>query len=82
MRNEVIEEWIKLNKGKLIDLNSPPNIVGLIKSRKRDRRRMYHIWVKRRIHSFWCLELRERDHMEDIGVDGRIILKWNFTDWE
>jgi hypothetical protein len=27
---------------------------------------------------FWWRELRERDHMEDVGVDGRIILKWIF----
>ena len=22
--------------------------------------------------------LRERDHLEDLGIDRRIILKWNF----
>jgi hypothetical protein len=40
MRDKVIEVWIKLNKEMLNDLNSPPNIIGLIKSRKRDGRRM------------------------------------------
>ena len=24
---------------------------------------------------FWCKNLRERDHLEDLGIDGRIILK-------
>jgi hypothetical protein len=31
---------------------------------------------------FWCGELREGDHLEDPGVDGRIILKWIFKKWD
>ena len=36
---------------------------------------------------FWWGNLRERAHLEDYGVDGRIILRWIFrklhggTDW-
>ena len=25
--------------------------------------------------------VRERDHLEEPGVDGRIILRWNFRKW-
>jgi hypothetical protein len=27
---------------------------------------------------FWLGSLKRRDHSEDLGVDGRIILKWIF----
>jgi hypothetical protein len=27
---------------------------------------------------FWWENLRERDHLEDPVVDGRIILRWDF----
>ena len=26
--------------------------------------------------------LRERDHLEDRGVDGRVILRWIFRKWD
>jgi hypothetical protein len=27
---------------------------------------------------FWCGKLKEKDHVEDQGVDGKIILRWFF----
>jgi len=31
---------------------------------------------------FWCGNLRERDHLEDPGVDGRITGRWIFRKWD
>jgi len=31
---------------------------------------------------FWCGNVRERDHLEDPGVDGRIILIGIFRKWD
>ena len=30
---------------------------------------------------FWWRNLREREHSEDPGVDGRIILRWIIRKW-
>jgi len=30
---------------------------------------------------FWWRNLRERDHLGDLYVDGRIILRWIFGKW-
>jgi hypothetical protein len=42
---------------------------------------MWHVWEKKGfLTGFWCIDLRERNHFKDLGVNGRIILKWNFKE--
>jgi hypothetical protein len=37
---------------------------------------MWHVWGRRYINAgFWCGNVRETDHLEDKGKDGKIILK-------
>ena len=78
-RDEVTGEWRKLPYEELNDLYSSPNIVFVIKSKRmrwaghvarmRERRGVYRLLVGK---------LRARDHLGDLGLDGRIILRWIF----
>jgi len=39
---------------------------------------MWHVWGRGEVHTgFWWGDLQEEDHLEDPGVDERIILKWS-----
>jgi hypothetical protein len=31
---------------------------------------------------FWGGNLKERNHLEDQGIDGRILLRWIFRKWD
>jgi hypothetical protein len=73
-RNNVIEEYRKLHNEKLNDLYSSPNIVQVkIKNNGKGTEKVYS--------TVWWGNLRERDHLEDLGADGRIILRWIFRKW-
>jgi hypothetical protein len=79
-RDEVTGEWRKLNHVELNDLYSSPNIVWVIKSRR--IRLAGHVARMGKMYRGFCWgDLRESDHLEGSGVDGRIILRWIFKKW-
>jgi len=46
-------------------------------------RDMYHAWGRgEACTGFWWENLRERDHLGNPGIDGRIILRWIFWKWD
>jgi len=44
---------------------------------------MYSVWGRGEAYKgFWLGNVKERDHLGDPGVDGRIILRWIFRKWD
>ena len=82
-RDEVRREWRKLHNEELNDRYCSPNIVRAIKSKRmRLAGHVARMENKRCIQGFWWGNPRERDHLGDPGVDGRIILRWIFRKWD
>jgi len=82
-KDEITGDWRKLHNEELNDLCCSPDIVRVIKSRRmrwaKHVARMGRIEV--RIGFRWG-KLGERYHLEDPGIEGRIILKWVFRKWD
>ena len=49
---------------------------------KWDGRGMWHVWGKEVYIGFWWGDLTESDNVEDLVMDGRIILKLIFKKWD
>ena len=60
-----------------MDLHSSPDIEVVIKSMAINGKGKWQARGRKEIYRWLCWKnLKEKDHLENIGVDGKIILKW------
>ena len=79
-RDEITGEWKKLHNEELNDLYPSPNIVLVIKYRRKMCGACSTYGGEKGCirAGFWSGNLRITEHFEDRGVDRKIILRWIF----
>jgi hypothetical protein len=76
-KREEDRSWIKLHNDELHSLYSSQNIVRVIKSRRmRWEGHVAHMEEERGVYRVLVGSLKARDHWEDLGISGRITLRW------
>jgi hypothetical protein len=75
-REEVAGGWRRLHSEELRNLYASPNVIRVMKSRR--MRLVGHIasMGRREMHTkLWSGNLKGRDHLEELGIHGSIILE-------
>jgi hypothetical protein len=82
-RDEVTGKWRRPHKEELYDVYSSTNIIRVIKSRRMiSVGHVARIGDGRNPHRFLVRRPEGKNHFEDLGIDGMIILKLIFKKWE
>jgi len=76
--DEVTGEWRRLHSKEVRYLYISPNIIPVIKGRRRWTEHVARMGRGEVYTGFWRGDLRERDHLKDLGTVRMIILKWMF----
>jgi hypothetical protein len=68
---------LQKKKKELYDLYTSTNIITMIKSRRvRWAEHVTHVGSGEIYTRFWWENVKDRDHLEDHGVNGTIMLNW------
>jgi hypothetical protein len=78
-KREEDRSWRKLHNYKIHRLYSSPNIVRVIKSRRMRWAGRGTRGEGRGVYRIWLGDPKVRDHWEDLGVGGRITLRWTLV---
>jgi hypothetical protein len=82
-RDDITRKWRELHNEELSDLYSSPNSVRVFRSRRmRWAGHVERVGEKEVYAGIWWGNLKEREHLEDPGVDRRIILRGIFRKWD
>jgi hypothetical protein len=75
-RKEKGESWRELHNDELHSLYSAPNIVRVIKLRKMWwAGHVVRMEEERGVYRVWLGDPKGKDHLEDLGIGGRITLR-------
>jgi hypothetical protein len=82
--DKVTGKWRKLHNEELNDMNCSPNVIfwGIKSRRMKWAGHAAYMGNREMPTGFWWGNLRERHHLGDADLDGRIILRWIFRKWE
>jgi hypothetical protein len=75
-KREEHDSWRKLHSDELNSLYSSPNIVRVIKSRRMRGGHVACMGEEKGVYRVLVGGLKGRDHWEDLGIGGRITLRW------
>ena len=81
-RDEVRGEWRKLHNEELNDLYCSPNNIWVINSsRMRWAGNIARVGERRGVYRVLVGKPEGKNHLRERAVDGRIILRWIFMEW-